>query len=190
VLLTLGSLIVVLGVLIFVHEAGHFAAAKALGIQVLRFSLGFGRPLMSFRRGETEYGISWLPLGGYVKMAGLEDEGWASGIEGGASTVPLDPNRAFDRKPVWARLIVILAGVTMNFLFAFVAYTVLAGFGALDLEGIATTEVDRIHPADLPAVAAPLASLARARGASPHRARARHPRRSGPQPDYHPVRAG
>src|SRR5438874_12792752 len=96
-LLTLAALIVVPGVLIFVHEAGHFMAAKAVGIQVLRFSLGFGRPIVSFRRGETEYWISWIPFGGYVKMAGLEDEGPAGAIEGGKSSVPVDPARAFDR---------------------------------------------------------------------------------------------
>ena len=117
-LLTPISLIVVVGVLIFVHEAGHFAAAKAVGIQVLRFSLGFGRPILAWRRGETEYWISWIPFGGYVKMAGFEDEGVAGDLEGGKSAQPIDPARAFDRKPLWARLIVILAGVTMNAVFA------------------------------------------------------------------------
>src|SRR2546428_629065 len=82
-LLTIFSLVVVLGVLIAVHEFGHFIVAKAVGIQVLRFSLGFGRPVISWRRGETEYWISWIPLGGYVKMAGLEDEGMAGELEGG-----------------------------------------------------------------------------------------------------------
>jgi len=70
-LLTIASLIIVLGVLVSVHEFGHFIVAKAVGIQVLRFSLGFGRPVIAWRRGETEYWISWIPLGGYVKMAGL-----------------------------------------------------------------------------------------------------------------------
>src|SRR6266571_1010778 len=122
-LLTIGSLIIVLGVLIFVHELGHFLVAKAVGIQVLRFSLGFGRPVVRFRRGETEYWISWIPLGGYVKMAGLEDEGMAGELEGGASATPVDPARAFDKKPLWARMAVILAGVTMNVILAFVIYT-------------------------------------------------------------------
>jgi len=160
VLLTVGALVVVLGVLIFVHEAGHFVAAKAMGIQVLRFSLGFGRPLVSFVRGETEYAISWLPIGGYVKMAGLEDESWAAAIEGGKAG-PIDPARAFDRKPVWQRLVVILAGVTMNFVFALVVYIALAYFGALEPDRLATTAVDPMRAADLPAVAAPLATLAR-----------------------------
>jgi regulator of sigma E protease len=60
----------VLGVLVFVHELGHFLAAKRVGIRVLKFQLGFNPTLVSFRRGDTEYGIGALPLGGYVKMAG------------------------------------------------------------------------------------------------------------------------
>ena len=112
--LTILSLVIVLGVLISVHEFGHFIVAKAVGIQVLRFSLGFGRPLISWRRGETEYWISWIPLGGYVKMAGLEDEGMAGELEGGASAEPIDPARAFDKKPVAVRLMVVCAGVAMN----------------------------------------------------------------------------
>src|SRR5260221_1027098 len=105
---------------------GHFLAAKAVGIQVGRFAVVFGGPILSWRGGETEYWLSWLPLGGYVKMGGLEDEGMAGGVEGGKSDVPVDPARAFDRQPVWKRTIVILAGVTMNVLFAFFIYSGLA----------------------------------------------------------------
>jgi regulator of sigma E protease len=160
-LLTLGALAVVLGVLIFVHEAGHFIAAKAMGIQVLRFSLGFGKPLVLVRRGETEYCISWLPIGGYVKMAGLEDEGLAGQLEGGPGAVPVDPNRAFDRKPVWKRLIVIVAGVTMNAIFAFVVYTLLAYQGTLESDRLATTALDSVRVSALPPQATELATLPR-----------------------------
>ena len=160
-LLTIASLAVVLGVLIFVHEAGHFIAAKAMGIQVLRFSLGFGKPLLLVRRGETEYCISWLPIGGYVKMAGLEDEGIAGELEGGPAAVPVDPNRAFDRKPVWKRLIVIVAGVTMNGIFAFIVYTLLAYQGALEPDRLATTAVDSVRMSALPPQAAALTTLHR-----------------------------
>ena len=160
-LLTIGAVLVVLGVLIFVHEAGHFVAAKAMGIQVLRFSLGFGRPVVSVRRGETEYCISALPIGGYVKMAGLEDEGLAGELEGGAATVPVDPARAFDKKPVWKRLVVILAGVTMNMVFAFVVYTLLAYAGALEPDRLATTQVDSVRTSELPPQAAALGTLQR-----------------------------
>ena len=84
-LTTVLSLIVVLGVLVFVHEAGHFLAAKWAGIYVHRFSLGLGSPIpwLTFRRGETEYSISWLPLGGYVKMASREEDIGNSPLEGG-----------------------------------------------------------------------------------------------------------
>src|SRR2546427_12793106 len=126
----------------------HFLAAKAVGIQGLRFSIGSGRPLFSWRRGETEYWLSWLPLGGYVKMAGLEDEGVAGGVEGGKSAIPIDPARAFDRQPVWKRTIVILAGVTMNAVFAFLIYSGLAATaGAPEL---ASTEIDSVATHALP----------------------------------------
>ncbi|HVH09525.1 MAG TPA: RIP metalloprotease RseP, partial [Gemmatimonadales bacterium] len=119
---------------------------------------GFGRPILSWRRGETEYWISWIPFGGYVKMAGLEDEGVAGQLEGGRSAQPIDPARAFDRRPVWARLLVVCAGVTMNVVLAFVLYAVLAGtVGTPELE---TTTIDSVEAAHLPAGARALASLA------------------------------
>src|SRR5437660_5355398 len=71
---TLISFAFVLGVLVFVHELGHFLAAKRVGIRVLKFQLGFNPTVLSFRRGDTEYGIGALPLGGYVKMAGDNPE--------------------------------------------------------------------------------------------------------------------
>ena len=72
--MTILATIVVLGVLIFVHELGHFLAAKSVGIEVQRFSIGLGPTIFGFQRGETEYVISWVPLGGYVKMGGMDDE--------------------------------------------------------------------------------------------------------------------
>jgi len=158
-LLTIASLIIVLGVLITVHELGHFIVAKAVGIQVLRFSLGFGHPLIAWRRGETEYWISWIPLGGYVKMAGLEEEGMAGELEGGKASVPIDPARAFDKKPLWARMAVILAGVTMNVLLAFAIYT---GLGiAVGNPTRPTTEVDTVLVSRLPQGTEALATLQR-----------------------------
>ena len=85
--MTLLATIVVLGVLIFVHELGHFMAAKSVGIEVQRFSIGLGPTLFGFRRGETEYVISWVPLGGYVKMGGMEDAVMDQ-VEGGADGGP------------------------------------------------------------------------------------------------------
>jgi regulator of sigma E protease len=127
VFLTLLALIVVLGVLIFVHEAGHFLAAKWAGIYVHRFSLGLGPPIpwLTFRRGETEYSISWLPLGGYVKMASREEDIGSSALEGGAPARPVPPDRVFEAKPVSVRMVVILAGVTMNALFAWAVFAFL-----------------------------------------------------------------
>ncbi len=126
--ITLLSFLVVLGVLIFVHEAGHFMAAKWAGIYVHRFSHGLGSPIkwLTFRRGETEYSVSWLPLGGYVKMASREEEATSAALEGPGSDAPVPPDRVFEAKPVWKRMVVILAGVTMNLLFAYLVYAGLA----------------------------------------------------------------
>jgi regulator of sigma E protease len=127
---SLWPLIVTLGVLIFVHELGHFLAAKWSGIRVHRFALGMGNPIpgLSFRRNTTEYAICWLPLGGYVKMASQEEGATTSALEGSdrdgrpEGAPPVAPNEFFEAKPVWTRMIVILAGVTMNVLFAWVIY--------------------------------------------------------------------
>jgi regulator of sigma E protease len=100
------SFVVVLGVLIFVHELGHFLMAKRAGVGVLKFSLGFGPKLAGVKRGETEYLISALPLGGYVKMIG-EDPG-------DASPEASDPARSFSQKGVGTRSLIILAGPLTN----------------------------------------------------------------------------
>src|SRR5437588_8535992 len=100
--------------LIILHEAGHFAAAKAVGMRVERFSLFFGRPLWSVRRGETEYGIGPIPLGGYVKITGMNPH-----EEIPAEAVP----RAYYNQPVWKRVVVILAGPGVNLLIAIVLMT-------------------------------------------------------------------
>src|SRR2546426_566935 len=120
------------------------------GIHEIQYSVSprrhatIGRPIVAWRRGETEYWISWIPFGGYVKMAGLEEEGLAGEVEGGKSHVPVDPERAFDRQPLWARFIVIVAGVTMNAVFAVVVYAGLAYTGTLEPNNVATTQVDSV----------------------------------------------
>ncbi|MDH3272054.1 MAG: RIP metalloprotease RseP [Gemmatimonadota bacterium] len=125
--MTVLATVIVLGVLIFVHELGHFWAAKAVGIEVQRFSIGLGPRLFGFNRGETEYVISAIPLGGYVKMGGMDDEVMER-IEGGdVNARPREPSdRDFDSKPIWARTLVISAGVIMNMIFAFGVYVFLA----------------------------------------------------------------
>ncbi|MEO6055713.1 MAG: RIP metalloprotease RseP [Gemmatimonadales bacterium] len=149
-LTTVLSLIVVLGVLVFVHEAGHFVAAKWAGIYVHRFSVGLGPPIpwLTFRRGETEYSISWLPLGGYVKMASREEDVGSSALEGGQSADPVPPDRMFEAKPVWKRMIVILAGVTMNTLFAWFLFAFLAGKNGRQIDPVTTVGhvVDELVP--------------------------------------------
>ena len=139
-LTTVVSLIVVLGVLVFVHEAGHFIAAKWAGIYVHRFSLGLGAPIpwLTLRRGETEYSISWLPLGGYVKMASREEDVGSNTLEGGRAVADVPPDRVFESKPVWKRMIVILAGVTMNALFAWLLFTFLAAKNGRQLDPVTT----------------------------------------------------
>jgi len=96
--------------LIIAHEAGHFTAAKAVGMRVERFSLFFGPMLVKFRRGETEYGIGPIPLGGYVKITGMNPN----------EDIPLEfVPRAYYNQPVWKRNVVILAGPAVNLAIAF-----------------------------------------------------------------------
>jgi regulator of sigma E protease len=154
---TILATIVVLGVLIFVHELGHFAAAKSVGIEVQRFSIGLGPKLFGFRFGETEYVLSVIPLGGYVKMGGMDDEVMER-VEGGAPVEPRQPStRDFDRKPIWARTLVISAGVIMNMIFAFAVYAFVAWqWGIPDY---ASTRVGTVMAEALPAGTEGLAGL-------------------------------
>jgi regulator of sigma E protease len=123
--LTILATLVALSVLILVHEFGHFFAAKSVDIAAPRFSLGLGPRVAGFKWGETDFVISAIPLGGYVKMAGMEDDEGMEVLEGGEPAPPVDPARTFDAKPIWARTWVISAGVIMNLLFALLANIVL-----------------------------------------------------------------
>jgi regulator of sigma E protease len=157
VLLTIGSAVIVLGVLIFVHELGHFLAAKSVGIAVLRFSFGLGpKTRLAFRRGETEYCVSWIPFGGYVKMAGLEEEG-GTRLEGPREHADVAPGRTFDAKPLWARVWVISAGVLMNALFAVLVYAVLAGVYGVARDD--TTTIGEVRAENLPMGAGALTAI-------------------------------
>jgi regulator of sigma E protease len=135
--------IIVFGLVVFVHELGHFIAAKLTGVYAPRFSIGFGPSLLKKRFGETEYVLAALPLGGYVRMASREDEATAF-LEGGSENSAVtpgspkdgfDPNamipfgpkpipesRWFESKSLASRLFIMLAGVTMNALLAYVIY--------------------------------------------------------------------
>jgi regulator of sigma E protease len=121
---TVLAFLVAIGVLVAVHEYGHFWMARRVGIRVLRFSIGFGRPLLTRRGADgTEYVLAAIPLGGYVKL--LDER------EGPVPTAEL--SNAYNRKPVWQRVLVLLAGPFANFLFAVLAYWILfvAGIPAL-----------------------------------------------------------
>ena len=125
--------------LVILHEAGHFTAAKAVGMRVERFFLFFPPKVFSFTRGETEYGIGAIPLGGFVKITGMNPE----------EEIPEEvADRAYYRQPVWKRIVVIAAGPFVNIVLALVIFFALAaGFG---LDGDATNQVGRVSD-ELPA---------------------------------------
>ena len=123
---TLLSFAFVLGVLVFVHELGHFLAAKRVGIRVLKFQLGFNPTIVSFRRGDTEYGIGALPLGGYVKMAGESPED----VERDESGHVIARQDEFLSKSKWERFQVLIMGPVMNLLLALILTAVVLYQGA------------------------------------------------------------
>jgi regulator of sigma E protease len=118
---TVVSFIVVIGVLILIHEFGHFIVARLTGVGVERFSIGFGPVLLRWRGKETEYCLSVIPMGGYVKMVGEENP-----LEGGGSPTS-DPAKAFATKPLWARFLIVFAGPGMNFVLAAVIFAIVLG---------------------------------------------------------------
>jgi regulator of sigma E protease len=115
--------ILVLSLLVLVHELGHFAAARRLGVGVVKFSIGMGPRVWGFARGGTEYVISAFPLGGFVKMVGEHDheEEPDPAIDPMLPPQP-DPSLSFENKPVWARMIIIAAGPAANVLFAVLVF--------------------------------------------------------------------
>jgi len=154
-ILTLAAFLFVLGIVVFVHEFGHFIVAKLNRIYVMTFSFGFGPKLLRKKVGETEYAISALPFGGYVKFAGemseTDDEARKAKDEarGAASGPDVPPERMYRNKAPLQRMSVVLAGPAMNFLLALVVYIV-----SLYAEGIyvnpstAIQEVERDSPAE------------------------------------------
>ncbi|MBS3731577.1 MAG: RIP metalloprotease RseP, partial [Desulfobacterales bacterium] len=139
------GLVIVLGVLIFFHELGHFLVAKAFGVGVERFSLGFGPKLATKKVGRTEYCISALPLGGYVKMVGEQPD---------AEIAPEDLEFSFTHKPVWQRMLVVAAGPVFNFMLCILIF-----FGIFSTTGVMSMKpVIGEVKADTPARAAGLKS--------------------------------
>src|SRR5437867_11084226 len=113
--------LIVLGVIIVIHEFGHFAVAKFFKIKVETFSLGFGPRLVGFVRGDTDYRISALPLGGYVKMLGQDDSD--------PSAARTDREDDFRNKSVGKRMAILVAGVVMNTIFAIFGFIVAFAIG-------------------------------------------------------------
>ncbi len=120
--------------LIVIHEAGHFLAAKAVGMRVERFFLFFGPTIWSFRRGETEYGVKAIPLGGYVKITGMNPE---------EEVPPEHEENAYFRKPVWKRIVVVAAGPAVNIALAFL---ILFGVYWVSGKPEASRTVEKVEP--------------------------------------------
>lgn len=102
------KIIIVLGTLITIHELGHFLVAKACNVKVHKFSIGFGKKLFCRQKGETEYTIRLFPFGGFVQLEGEDERS--------------DDPRAFNNKPIWQRMLIIVAGATVNIIFALIIY--------------------------------------------------------------------
>lgn len=116
----IGPFFLLLGLLIFVHEMGHFLVAIYFGVRVETFSLGFGKKIFSFKRGETTYCLSIIPLGGYVKMYGDDP----------SAEIPEDQKKySFLHKPVWPRIAIVLAGPLMNLFFAILVFAIVGMLG-------------------------------------------------------------
>ncbi len=132
------SFVVLVGVLIFVHELGHFVWAKLFGVRVLTFSLGFGPRIAGFRRGETEYVLAALPLGGYVRMLG---DGAGDAVD------PAHEGRSFQEQALWKRIIIVVAGPAMNLIFPLALYFVVS-LGDTEMAPAIVGTVFPDHPAD------------------------------------------
>jgi membrane-associated protease RseP (regulator of RpoE activity) len=132
----IGGLIVLIGIvlMVMVHEAGHFFAAKATGMKATEFFFGFGPKLWSTRRGETEYGVKAVPLGGYVRIIGMNPY---------EEVDPEDEDRTYRVQPFWAKSVVVLAGVVSHFVVAFLIFFLVAT--AIGRQEVTTT-IDAIAP--------------------------------------------
>lgn len=142
-LIMAGQLILALTILVFIHELGHFLAAKAFGIRVEKFYIFFdagGKKLFSATRGETEYGIGWLPLGGYVKIAGMIDES----MDKEQMKKPPEPWE-FRSKPNWQKFIVMVAGVVMNVLLGIFLYAMYLNVYVKDYLPVSELNKDGIY---------------------------------------------
>ena len=128
-----GQLILSLSILIVLHEMGHFFPARWFKTRVEKFYLFFfiGRPLLKYKKGETEYGIGWIPLGGYVKISGMIDES----MDQEQMSKPAEPWE-FRSKPAWQRLIIMVGGVVVNMIVGFLIYMMILGVWGQDYQTV------------------------------------------------------
>ena len=136
--------LVLVGVLVVIHELGHFVAAKVLDVKVLRFSIGYGRPLVRFKGAETEYQLAIFPLGGYVRILGVED---------GEDDDPRDRGRSFQTRPLWQRLLILFAGPAANLILPIFIYFILFA-GQTELPAAVVGDVFEGSPAARAGIAA------------------------------------
>lgn len=138
-----GQLILALAILVTFHELGHFAAARMFGIKVEKFYLFFdawGKKLFSFKRGDTEYGIGWLPLGGYVKISGMIDESLDT------EQLKSDPEPwEFRSKPAWQRFIVMIGGIVVNLILGYLIMVLYLGWHQKGFVSTETANQDGIY---------------------------------------------
>ena len=151
--------LLVLSFLVFFHELGHFLAAKTFGIYVDRFSIGMPPRVAGIKWGETDYCIGALPIGGFVKMAGQEDAPLTE-EEREKEYGDIPPERWFNNKPVWQRMIVLLAGPVANLILAVLLYALLAGMGKQVAESELSARVGIVEK-DSPAASAELFEISK-----------------------------
>lgn len=142
-----GQLILALAILVTFHEWGHYAAARMFGIKVEKFYLFFdawGKKLFSFKKGDTEYGIGWLPLGGYVKISGMIDESLDT------EQLAKEPEEwEFRSKPAWQRFIVMIGGIVVNLILGYLITVFYLGFHQKGYVNIDTANKDGIYATTL-----------------------------------------
>lgn len=126
--------IVLLGILVFVHELGHFLAAKAVGIRVESFSIGFPPHIFKWKKGDTQYSLGAIPFGGYVRMSGMIDESMDTSFEG----LPPQPFE-YRAKKTWQKILTTIAGIVMNLLLAILVFSIVSG-----IQGIAKSSTEPI----------------------------------------------
>jgi regulator of sigma E protease len=126
------AFIILIGVLVFIHELGHFLMARMMNVGVLKFSLGIGPKIIGKKIGETEYALSWFPLGGFVKLLGESD---------GEKLPPEDEKRSFLKQSLWKRMLIVFSGPLFNFILAIIIFIIIFMYGVPNL----TTEIGEVQ---------------------------------------------